>query len=161
MCRVAWKNPGADLMNDLAGIDSGVDVHEGGADEFRLALHERPEIRARSAVVGRQAKMNIEEAAFETRKQRRPDEGAAITGQEIGAKRRNVLGMPGFVDLALGDEYRRAAIRCECDESAEEVLLGTVAGREVAHPQGVRLRRISLDDMPNAFLGPLAIAACH
>src|SRR6185436_10996266 len=69
MRAVVAFNRRPDVRNDGSGIDSLIEVMDGRADVLRLAIHERPEIGARAAIVRREAEMQVDDAALECRQQ--------------------------------------------------------------------------------------------
>ena len=157
---VTEEDPGADLVQDAAGIDSGIDMHERGPDHVRRALYQRPDIRAAAPVPRRKPEMHVQEAPCEAVQQRPPNQRGPVADQQVRAHVDDARRFVGIVDRALGDSPWMRAVLEACGDFAEEIGLcllprGGVPAFQVA---GVVAGTGARGE---ALLGPLADRSDH
>src|SRR6185503_3036882 len=119
--------------NDGSGIDSLIEVMDRRADVLRLAIHERPEIGARAAIVRREAEMQVDDAALECRQQGLSKNAGAEDENDVGPRRGHQRNFSGIAARAACDDaVYRTALHTHFGVSSEVSRLGVVPGCKMA-----------------------------
>lgn len=127
--RTAFRSYGGSYMtDDVAAVDSGIEVMDGCAYILRFAIHQRPEIRSRSAIVGRKTEVQIDDLSGKRFDDALSQDAAAEYEDEFGLQCAHRRKFTGCIDSVgrqvMNDHVPRQLL---ITPFFEVLFLGTIA----------------------------------